>query len=207
MTKLYITRHGQTEWNLEGRIQGQKDSNLTELGEKQATWLGERLKHTEIDVIISSSSGRAMRTADLIRGNRNIELLANENLVEMNIGDWEGQLHVTIEEHSPDEQKNFWNFPHLYKPRGGETFEQVFDRVSNEIEKVILEHEGKNILIVTHAIVLKTLITYFENKEIKDLWTGKFMHSTCLNIVEIKNNSRAFILQGDTSHYLAEEDL
>lgn len=207
MTKLYITRHGQTEWNLEGRIQGQKDSNLTELGEKQATWLGERLKDTEIDVIISSSNGRAMRTAELIRGNRDIEILTNDNLMEMNIGDWEGQLHLEIEQHSPDEQKNFWNFPHLYKPNGGETFEQVFNRVSNEIEKVILEHEGKNMLIVTHAIVLKSLITYFENKEIKDLWTGKFMHSTCLNIVEIKNDSREFILQGDTSHYSVEEAL
>ncbi|TCT17224.1 putative phosphoglycerate mutase [Natranaerovirga pectinivora] len=207
MTRLYITRHGQTEWNVEGRLQGQKDSKLTELGESQAIWLGESLKDVEIDIIISSSSGRAMKTAELIRGNRDIEIMSNDNLREIHLGEWEGQLHLEIEKHSPDEQKNFWNFPHLYKIKDGETFQQVFDRVTNEIERVLLDFQGKNILVVTHAVVLKSLITYFENKEIKDLWSGKFMNSTCLNIVEIKNDSRKFVLQGDTSHYPTEEGL
>ncbi len=205
MTKLYITRHGQTEWNLEGRMQGQKDSQLTELGEKQASWLGERLNDVEIDIIISSSSGRAFRTAEIIRGDRDIEILTNDNFKEMHIGEWEGQLHSEIEKNSPDEQKNFWNFPHLYEPCGGETFPQVLERVSNEIEKVISEYEGKNILLVTHAIALKSLITHFEKKDIEDLWTGAFMHSTCLNIVEIDKDGRKFILQGDISHYQNEE--
>lgn len=205
MTKLYITRHGQTEWNLEGRMQGQKDSQLTELGEKQANWLGERLNELEIDVIISSSSGRAFRTAEIIRGDRDIEILSNDNFKEMHIGEWEGQLHSEIEKNSPDEQRNFWNSPHLYEPSGGETFSQVLERVSNEIEKVISEYEGKSILLVTHAIALKSLIAHFEKKDIKDLWSGEFMHSTCLNIVEINKDSRKFILQGDTSHYQNEE--
>ncbi|KAB3529397.1 histidine phosphatase family protein [Alkaliphilus serpentinus] len=201
MTKLFITRHGQTAWNIEGRLQGQKDSRLTELGEKQARWLGESLKDVDIDLIISSSSGRAYRTAEIIRGNRKIDIVPNNNLMEMNIGEWEGQLHTEIEEHSPDQQRNFWNFPHMYKPRGGETFYQVLDRASNEIEKIISEHEGKNILIVTHAVVLRALITYFEKKDIKDFWNGTFMHSTCLNIVDVGKDIRTFILQGDISHY------
>ncbi|ACR79335.1 MULTISPECIES: histidine phosphatase family protein [Kosmotoga] len=205
MTKLYITRHGQTEWNLEGRIQGQKDSKLTTLGEKQAEWLGERLKNVEIDVIISSSSGRAIRTAEIIRGKRNIEIVPNDNLREIHFGQWEGQLHAEIKKYWPDEYRNFWNFPHLYKPVGGETFLQVLDRVSNEVEKIISKYEGKNILIVTHAVVLKALIAYFENKDLMDFWSGAFMYPTCLNIVEIKEDSRKIVLQGDISHYQANE--
>lgn len=201
MTTLYITRHGQTEWNLEGRLQGHKDSNLTALGERQAEWLGEKLAEVNIDIIISSSSGRALRTAEIIRGDRDIEIITTEQLKEIHIGEWEGQLHAEIEAHSPEEQRNFWNFPHLYKPAGGETYAQVIERASNEIERILLEYKGKNILIVTHAVVLKALIAYFENKGIQDFWTGAMMHSTCLNIVEITEESRRITLQGDISHY------
>ncbi len=201
MTKLYITRHGQTEWNLEGRLQGRKDSRLTELGEKQAKWLGEKLKEVEIDIIISSTSGRAFKTAEIIRGDRKIEIIQNDNLMEMDFGEWEGQLHTEIEAHSPDEKENMWQYPHLYKSSGGETFFEVLERVGNEIKKIITEHEGKTILVVTHAVVLKALFAYFENKEVEDFWSGAFMHSTCLNIINIKDGSRQIVLQGDISHY------
>lgn len=204
MTKLYITRHGQTEWNLEGRIQGQKDSKLTELGETQAKWLGEKLNEVNIDVIVSSSSGRAVQTAEIIRGDREIKIIYNDNLKEIGLGEWEGQLHTEIKEHSPEEQRNFWEFPHLYKPCGGETFSQVITRASKEVEKIISKYEGKNILIVTHAITLKSLITYFRKKNIEDFWTGAFMHSTCLTVVEVEKDNKKIILEGDTSHYKEE---
>ena len=204
MTKLYITRHGQTEWNVEGRIQGRKDSNLTELGEKQAKWLGEKLKDESIDLIISSSSGRAFRTAEIIRGNKSIEIIKSDALLEMNVGDWEGQLQSEIEEHSPEELHNLWNFPHLYKSCSGETYFQVMERVTNEIEKIIKDHKGRNVLVVTHAIALKAILTYIENKDIKDFWTGSYMHSTCLNIIVVEDHKREIILQGDISHYQEE---
>ncbi|WP_432664935.1 histidine phosphatase family protein [Wukongibacter baidiensis] len=205
MTKLYITRHGQTEWNLEGRMQGQMDSALTALGKQQAKWLGERLNDVELDIIISSSSGRAFRTAEVIRGDRDIEIIPNDNLREMHFGNWQGQLHTEIEESWPEEYKNLWSFPHLYSPIGGETVSQVLNRAGNEIEKIITKYEGKNVLIVAHAVVLKAIFTYLEDKELKDFWKGAFMHSTCLNIVEVKNDSRNIVLQGDISHYPVEE--
>lgn len=206
MTKLYITRHGQTEWNLEGRLQGQLDSKLTTLGKNQAEWLGERLLTEEIDVIVSSSSGRAISTAEIIRGKRNIDILHNDNFKEIYLGKWEGQLNTEIKKRWQEEYTNFWDFPHLYKPIGGETFSQIIARASSEVEKIISKYEGKNILIVTHAVVLKAIITYFENKDLKDFWSGTFMNSTCLNIIEIKKNSRNFILQGDISHYQVKEN-
>lgn len=204
MTKLFITRHGQTKWNLEGRIQGHKDSNLTELGEKQAKWLGERLKDEDIDLIVSSASGRALRTAELVRGDRAIDILQSDKLMEMHVGEWEGQLHSEVELHSPEEQKNLWNHPHLYKSSGGESFYQVMERVKDEIELILAEHKGKKILIVTHAIALKAILAYFENKEIKDFWSGAFMHSTCLSIIEVIEDRREIMLQGDIAHYQEE---
>ncbi len=201
MTKLYITRHGQTEWNVEGRIQGRMDSKLTELGERQARWLGERLMTEDIDIIISSSSGRALRTAELVRGERGIDIIASDQLMEMHIGDWEGQLHYDVQLHSPEEQKNLWNFPHLYKSSGGESFIQVMDRVKSEIERILLQYKDRNLLIVTHAIALKAILAHFENKEIKDFWSGTNINSACLNIIEVKEKGADIMLQGDISHY------
>jgi len=113
MAKIYITRHGETEWNIEGRLQGRKDSRLTALGEKQAEWFEKRLNKVQIDIIISSSSGRALRTAEIIRGKRNIDIVPNDNLREIYLGQWEGLFHAEIKEDWPEEQRNFWKYPHL----------------------------------------------------------------------------------------------
>ncbi|NLY75174.1 MAG: histidine phosphatase family protein [Firmicutes bacterium] len=202
MTRLYLTRHGQTEWNIVHRMQGQQDSPLTELGKKQAKWLGDRLHDVGLDVIFSSSSGRAIRTAEIIRGTRKIPVILSDNLREISLGAWEGMLHTEVERIYPEEHRNFWHFPHQYQPvAGGETFAQLYSRVSNEVEKIISNYTGKNILIVAHATVLKMLMAYFENKGLKDLWTGPFMKSTCLNLVEIENGHREVIFEGDISHY------
>ncbi len=115
MTKLYITRHGQTEWNIERRLQGHKDSALSALGQQQAKWLGERLNSIDLDIIISSSSGRTLKTSELIRGNRNINIIQNKGLMEINLGIWEGMLHTDIQNQYPSEYNNFWNSPLLYK--------------------------------------------------------------------------------------------
>jgi len=201
MTTLMLTRHGETEWNKEGRMQGQLDSKLSKLGEAQAVWLGERLKDTHIDIIISSTSGRAVTTAELIRGDREIEIITKDDLREMHFGCWEGQLHTEVDAKYPEQRHNLWYAPHLYSPIDGEDFQQLIDRTSNEVERIIGQYSGKNILVVCHGIVLKALITYFEKKPIKDLWSGAFMHSTCLNVLEVDGKKRNFTMQGDTSHY------
>lgn len=202
MTNLYLTRHGQTEWNVARRMQGQKNSPLTELGKQQAKWLSDRLNEVTIDIIISSSSGRAVQTAEIIRGNRDIAIISNDNLREISLGAWEGMSDAEVESSYLEEHNNFWHFPHLYQPvTGGETFSQVRSRVSNEVEKIISNYSGKNILIVTHATALKTLLAYFENKELKELWSGAYMKSTCLNIIEIEKSGRKIVMQGDISHY------
>lgn len=202
MTRLYMTRHGETQWNIERRMQGRKDSPLTSLGISQAERLGERLKDTALDLIITSSSGRAVRTAELIRGDRPIEIVPDDLLREIDLGEWEGRLDSEIKESDPEQHRNFWQFPHLYKPSGdGETFAEVRERVSREVERIADRYQGQEILIVTHAVVLKSLIAYFDRIDPKDLWSGSFMKATSLSIVEFDGEARHLVLRGDTSHY------
>jgi probable phosphoglycerate mutase len=83
ITNLYITRHGQTEWNVQGRLQGHLDSPLTELGVIQAEQLADSLVNVEFDVIYSSPSLRTVRTADMIRGERPIDITIEDKLREI----------------------------------------------------------------------------------------------------------------------------
>lgn len=201
MTKLYLTRHGETEWNKERRFQGQLDSKLTDLGLEQASWLGESLVYEDFDVIISSSSTRAFNTASIIKGNRNLSIIENDNLKEIHMGDWQGRLHKEIAELYPEQEFNFWNRPDLHESETGESISQFYDRVTTEIEKIIKLYKDKKILVVAHGLVVKVLMGYFEERELKDIMKGKHIEQTSLSIVEIDNGTPNILAYADTSHY------
>lgn len=201
MTKLYLTRHGETEWNRERRFQGQLDSKLTDLGLEQAAWLGESLAYEDFDVIISSSSSRAFDTASIINGERNRTIIKNDNLKEIHMGDWQGKLHDDIAQLYPEQEYNFWNRPDLHESETGESISQFYDRVTSEIEKIIDRYKDKKILVVAHGLVVKVLMGYFEDRELKDIMKGKRIEQTSLSIVEINEGTPSILAYADTSHY------
>ncbi|TGB01244.1 histidine phosphatase family protein [Halobacillus salinus] len=199
MTKIYITRHGQTEWNLEGRMQGRKNSKLTRLGEEQAERLGKRLLDVPFTKVITSSSGRAKQTAELIRGNRDIELHEMDEWQEIDLGAWEGRLTKELEKEDGKNFRIFWEEPHTYEASEGESFEEVIERVGTEIEK--LTTYKSPVLVVTHAVVLKALLAYCHEKDVEDFWSGQFMHQTSLTVIEKKDGKWNVIMEADTSHH------
>jgi phosphoserine phosphatase len=201
MTKIYITRHGETEWNKEKRMQGWLDSSLTALGRKQAQWLGERLKNVEFHAIYSSSLGRAYETANIVRMERNLQILKNDAFKEINMGSWEGKSQEEIKAVDEEQLDNFWHAPHLYVPSSGENFQEIIDRTRKGIEDVISRHEGENILIVTHGVALKAIMLHFENRTLDRFWEPPFMHQTSLSLIEIDGNNHKVLLHADTSHY------
>jgi broad specificity phosphatase PhoE len=200
MITLYITRHGETEWNTEKRMQGWLDSNLTENGIKNAISLGERLKETELTAIYSSSSGRTKATTNLIRGERDIPVIYDENLREIKLGQWEGKTHTSIREMYPSEYESFWNAPHLFKAVGGETFEETRARAIQVLNRIKSENKSGNILIVTHSVVIKCLYSFFKNSPIETLWDPPYIHDTSLTIIEMNEKGFKIVLEGDISH-------
>ena len=164
MTKLYITRHGETEWNTKGMMQGWGDSPLTELGREQGKWLRDRIKDLHIDVIYSSPSGRAYETAKIIKGNRDIEILTDEGLKEIHMGNWQGLSQEEIKALGEENYFNYWNFPSKCIPSGsGESYYEVRDRSYEAITKILEKEKGKTILIVTHTVALKGFLNKLEN--------------------------------------------
>lgn len=201
MTTLYITRHGETEWNTEGRMQGWNDSPLTELGISQAQWLYQRLKDMNFDAIYSSPAGRAYKTAEILKGKKNTEIIAHDALREINLLQWEGLDQEAIKEIDGEQFYNFWKAPHLYKPITGEDFMQLQNRVTNGIREIVKKHKNETILIVTHTMTLKALIAGIENKPISTIWDPPFIKQTSLTILEIDEDITNLKMYADDSHH------
>lgn len=199
--KIYITRHGQTEWNLERRLQGWRDAPLTELGERQAKALGKRLRKINFDRVYCSPLGRTRKTAEIaLDGENNTEIIFDERLKEINMGEWEGMKSEKVEEEYPEYYDNFWNSPDKYEPRTGESFYEIKDRIVEALEDIIEEDSEETILIISHGCASKIILSYFEGRPLSDLWNPPTLKETNLSLIEVDGDENNILMYGDTSH-------
>ena len=158
MTKLYLIRHGLSEWNQLRKIQGQTNTNLTKHGIDQAKMLANMLIDENIDIIYTSDLNRAKDTAKTKEEKINKPLIQSEFLREIKFGIWEGLTMFEIQDKYKDEYLIWNKDPDKLILEGAETLEVVKDRVLNWINPIILENKGKNIAIVSHGTTLKVLM-------------------------------------------------
>lgn len=198
--KLYIIRHGQTEWNTEKRLQGWNNSDLTQKGIQDAENLSERLKDTDFDHIYSSPQRRAFETAEIVKRDRNIDIVKLDGLKEIGFGSWEGMKIDEILAEYKDEYRSFIDTPHLYEPiPGNESFEDIYERVDQALKKII-KRGGDKVLIVCHGVTIKVLISIIKEIPLKDFSTIPIHIGTALNICEVNEGEIKFTLEGDISH-------
>lgn len=207
MVTLYITRHGETEWNLQKRMQGWCDSPLTIAGVKAAHALGKRLASISFNAVYASPSGRTVDTAQIICQNRQLPIFFKQQLKEIHVGEWQGMRAEDIKERYPQQYDAYYNDPLHYQSIEGESFLQVLERSVSLIDEITTKYDADaTVLIVTHAVVKKLLIAYFNNQSIAHVWEPPFIHGTSLTIVHIDDGCVTIELIGDTSH-IAQEAL
>lgn len=153
MTHFYIVRHGETMFNVKGRIQGWCDSPLTKLGVSQAKELGKKLKNDSFDVCFCSTSERAMDTAQYILENRDAKIISSKQLKEQCFGDFEAEKSSNI-------FKDGIKYPEGYRFCGGENHSDVIERVMNELKKIASEYPNANVLVVCHGSAIKHIVNY-----------------------------------------------
>jgi len=198
MTQIYITRHGQTEWNIERRVQGSLDSPLTQIGIEQAKQLKERLNKISFNAVYSSPKKRALDTAGIL-SNDPSKIKVMDDLREMSFGKLEGQLFDELGELYPDTFGHLFNAPHLYTPMDGETYEEVTTRAIKCIEAIVESHPNEKVLVVAHGITVKAIMTYYEKRELKYFWKEPIIHQTSLSLIEFNEHAN-IKLYGDISH-------
>lgn len=154
--KLYLTRHGQTEWNALDLVCGITDIGLTDLGISQAEELANKLADKHIDVIIHSPLIRAMQTAQKVADMCGAPMIADDRLVEQNYGIYEG-----VSRHDENFLNNKRQFAFRYP--GGESMMDVAYRTYQLIDEIKEKYSGKNVLIVCHNGVCRVINTYFND--------------------------------------------
>lgn len=187
---LYIIRHGETEWNKMGKMQGRTDISLSEDGRKLAQKTADGLKNVKFDYIFSSPLERAYETACIIRGSRDTEIVKDERLIEIGFGLYEG----TVVEERKGSIALFFDDPQNYvAEKGAESYESLLARTKEFLEDVLFTIEEKEpdatILISGHGALNKALFLHLLDKQLKDFWSGVYQVNCAVNKFEIKNGN------------------
>ena len=157
-THLILIRHGETEWNVEGRMQGHLDSPLTRSGEQQALAVGERLRDEKFSSLYCSDLGRAQKTAAQIRWPTQVNLDAR--LRERHLGVFQGLTMEEAQRLHPDEFVQFRSRAPDHVVPGGESRRQVQRRVVAALLERAQAHRGETIVVVTHGGVLDVVYRF-----------------------------------------------
>ncbi len=181
MTQIFLVRHGQTEWNRQNRLQGHKNSPLTTTGREQVLKTRAALSHVKIDRAYASPLQRALETLEIILEGTNLKRTIVESLKEINLGPWEGKTKAEIQQSHPREYDLFWNHQDRFFLKGAETYQQLQNRVVNQLNLILENEQGLNIIVVSHWIAIKSAVAYYthtpvcELSNMPDLQNGRFL--------------------------------
>src|SRR3989344_5251144 len=161
---FYIIRHGETEWNAAGRLQGHADSPLTKKGINQVKKLKKIIKHVHFDGLFSSDSGRARKTAEIINLERKLAVVTTALLREKSFGNYEGQLSEKfrndLKKLLDDYEKCSDNEKKSFKLPGVETDEEAVSRFITFLRQVAIAYPRRTILVVSHGAMIRALLIH-----------------------------------------------
>ena len=182
--KLYLVRHGETDWNLQNRIQGQTDTPLNEQGRRQAQELAMKLKEKHhISSLYSSRQKRAFETAQVVGRMIGLEPQIRQGLEEISLGKWEGYTWRQVREQIPEAYQAWYNNRRYQVPPQGESYQQLLDRLLPTLAD-LMEKNGGNVLAVTHSAVIMTLLSFVYDTPFEDM--AKNYKTGNTGIVEIE---------------------
>ena len=171
MGKLFLVRHGETEANATGKLQGWLDAALSDKGVAQAEAAAEYFADIHIDAVYCSPLQRAKKTASIIAARKKLPLTVDANLKEVHFGIWEGHNHEEIDAMSHDEWARFFTDPKGLNIPEGESYVHVQKRMAGVWDKICKEQgPDKDILIVSHGGSIRTMICYLLGLDLNYMW-------------------------------------
>ncbi|MFH1972538.1 MAG: histidine phosphatase family protein [archaeon] len=177
--KLIITRHGETEENKAGIIQGHLPGHLSETGIEQAKKVALRLKDEKIDFIYSSDLDRAANTAkEIAKFHPDVPIEFVKDLREKFLGEWQGKSKKELGFTSNTSLVEFF-------PKDGETSEELFNRASNFLHKILSQHHNDTVVFTAHNGINKAMIAVITGKSPDDIKAIENLHNTSVCVFEI----------------------
>ncbi|MGJ8729473.1 histidine phosphatase family protein [Listeria aquatica] len=202
--RFYFVRHGKTEWNLSGQMQGWGDSPLVTEGKNGAIAVGEALRNVKFRNAYVSPSKRTQETAKYIIGSRKIPVQLMDDFREMGFGSWEGEYISDLDVRFKESRTEMLTSPATFDARenGGETFYELEKRVLRGVEQIIQqEKKGGNVLVVSHGMALTLLLYLLSGGEMSDHRTkGTRILNTSISVVEYQEGKFNILDLNNTDH-------
>lgn len=195
---IYLVRHGETEWNVKGFMQGQTDSPLTKEGVRQAKVLGKKLKKINFSAVFSSDLLRAKRTAEIIALERKIAVKTTKLLRERAFGRFEGIHNQEFEKQLKRMFEKFGKLNEKQKLKFKlaediESDEEIFNRLNLFLREISTVYPGKNILVVAHGGIIRAFLIRLGYASHRELPPGS-----------VKNTAYIKLLSDGTDYFIKE---
>lgn len=157
-TTIHLIRHGETDWNLEQKYQGQQDIPLNSTGIQQAQFVAEKLEGNQFSALYSSDLIRAIQTAQEISRKINLPIVTHSALREINQGDWEGKFIQDVLATQGKEVRAVYQNPYTARKPGGESIAEVAERMYACFDKLAEKHDQEQIIVVSHGLAIATVL-------------------------------------------------
>lgn len=189
--KLYIIRHGQTDWNIAKKIQGRQDIPLNERGHFQAQCLGKAMENRPITAVFSSPQIRAMETAIAVASPAGVPVIPVRDLMEINYGVWEGKTEEELLSDDRALYEAWWSHPAETAPPEGESINQVNERCRQAWKEIKPQLTG-DAAIVAHGGLLAHFMEQLLGSE--SIAASTVAHNASITTIEYEPETERFVL-------------
>ena len=200
MPKWFLVRHGETDWNVEGRAQGHSTTPLNEIGRLQAKRISDRLSSVKFTAAYASDLPRVVETANTILNSHDTPLQTMVELREKHFGAWDGKTFTQLEAEDPKSYTRLFEDDITFAPPGGESDSNLIDRVKLAVERLKQEHQDdENILVVSHGGTIRATLVLLLDLPMEAIWRF-YLGNGSLSVLNVYPQNAVLNSWNDTSH-------
>lgn len=198
-TRIYLIRHGQTQWNKEKIFRGRKDIPLNERGREEAQALANHLAGIEFKACYASPLGRAFETAEIVARPHGLPVQVDEGIIDINYGTWEGNTDDEVRKRFRSLHEKWHSAPHRVRFPQGESLIMVKRRALYALQGIRSKHPDGRVLVISHRAVNKVLLCAMLGLGNSAFW--RVIQDNCAyNILILSQETSVVALMNDTCH-------
>lgn len=199
-TRLFIVRHTETIGNIEKRLTGRKDYEITENGQILIQKLTKELENIKFDKIYSSTSGRAIKTIEQIANKQKLKIEESDELCEIYFGIYDGWKWEDVNKIQPEIKQKQNEINEIIGIPKQESMEETANRIYDYILRILKDNEGKTILVSSHGIAIEAFLRKIENVKFRYEREKFCQHNVAINELEYENNKFKIIRLADINY-------
>ncbi len=201
MTKIFLVRHCEAQGNTDGVLQGRTDCDISGNSGRQLELVAARLKDEPFAAVYASPLIRAYKTAQAIARPHGLAVEKDPRLIEIDMGDWEGQSWQDIAQDGQEEIRIWNEDPGSFAAPGGESTKQVASRMWQAVTEIAARHRGRTVCVVSHGCAIRCLLCRALGKPLSEMQDIAWSDNTAVSIVEFAGDGSCSVpVMNDSSH-------